>query len=68
MVSYRKYHLVAPSCKLNLARFSALLKIQDGAECGNIADIEFVLWVCKVIFLSKPTLLMLDYVEAELGF
>ena len=26
---------VAPSCKLVLARFSALLRIQDGAECGN---------------------------------
>ena len=25
----------APSCKLELARFSAQLKIQDGAECGN---------------------------------
>ena len=28
-------HFVAPSCKLELARFSALLRIQDGAECGN---------------------------------
>ena len=26
---------MAPSCKLELARFSALLRIQDGAECGN---------------------------------
>jgi phage protein D len=26
---------VAPSCKLRLARFSARLKIQDRAECGN---------------------------------
>ena len=26
---------MAPSCKLKLARFSALLRIQDGAECGN---------------------------------
>ena len=34
--SFRKYyHFVAPSCKLELARFSALLRIQDGAECGN---------------------------------
>ena len=34
--SFRKYcHFVAPSCKLELARFSALLRIQDGAECHN---------------------------------
>ena len=34
--SFRKYyHFVAPSCKLELARFSAWLRIQDGAECGN---------------------------------
>ena len=39
--SFRKYcHFVAPSCKLELARFSALLRIQDGAECGNIADMD----------------------------
>ena len=36
VVSFRKYfHFVAPSYKLVLARFSALLRIQDGAECGN---------------------------------
>ena len=28
-------HFVAPSCKLELARYSALPRIQDGAECGN---------------------------------
>ena len=29
--SFRKYcHFVAPSCKLELARFSALLRIKDG--------------------------------------
>ena len=28
---------MAPSCKVKLARFSAQLRIQDGAECGNIA-------------------------------
>ena len=34
--SFRKYcHFVAPSCKVELARFSVLLRIQDGAECGN---------------------------------
>ena len=27
---------MALSCKLEFARFSALLRIQDGAECGNI--------------------------------
>ena len=26
---------MAPSCKLELAGFSAQLKIQDGDECGN---------------------------------
>ena len=35
--SFRKYNLfVAPSCKLELSRFSAKLRIQDGAECGNM--------------------------------
>ena len=35
--SFRKYcHFLAPSCKLELARFLALLRIQDGAECGYI--------------------------------
>ena len=34
--SFRKfYHFVAPSCKLELARFSAWLIIKDGAKCGN---------------------------------
>ena len=27
-----------PSYKLKRARFSALLRIQDGAECGNITS------------------------------
>ena len=31
---------MAPSCKLELARFSAWLRIQDGAECGNELRIE----------------------------
>ena len=26
---------MTPSCKLKLARISAKLKFQDGAECGN---------------------------------
>ena len=26
---------MAPSCKIELARFSARQRIQDGAECGN---------------------------------
>jgi hypothetical protein len=28
-------HSVAPSCKIELASFSALPKFQDRAECGN---------------------------------
>ena len=41
--SFRKYcHFVTPSRKLELARFSALLKIQDGAECGNKASLLFM--------------------------
>ena len=37
--SFRKYyHFVAPSCKLELARFSAWVRIQDGAECGNMLN------------------------------
>ena len=27
---------MAPSCKIELARFSAGLRKQDGAECGNM--------------------------------
>ena len=29
---------MAPCCKLKLARFSAYLRSQDGAECGNILN------------------------------
>ena len=40
--SFRKYsYFVAPSYKLELARLSALLRIQDGAECGNLKTGEF---------------------------
>ena len=43
--SYRKYsHFVAPSCKMELDRFSALLRIQDGAERGNI-KLDCTNWV-----------------------
>ena len=37
---------MAPSCKLELARFSANLRVQDGAECGNIRgrDTEQIYW------------------------
>ena len=31
--------ILAPSCKLKLARFSAKLRIQDGAKCGNILKV-----------------------------
>ena len=34
--------ILAPSCKLKLARFSAKLRIQDGAECGNIQFLELL--------------------------
>ena len=35
---------MAPSSKLELARFSAKLRIQDGAECGHILKLsEFVI-------------------------
>ena len=34
--------ILAPSCKLKLARFSAKLRIQDGAECGNITKIIMI--------------------------
>ena len=37
--SFRNYcHFVGPSCNLELARLSALLRIQDGAECVNKAE------------------------------
>ena len=32
---------MAPSCKLRFARFSAGLKFQDGAECGNYTITAF---------------------------
>ena len=38
---------MAPSCKIELARFSARLRIQDGAECGNIVvvvDVDVVVF------------------------
>ena len=31
----KHYYFMAPSCKLELARFSAWLKIHDGADCGK---------------------------------
>merc|ERR1712240_833385 len=31
--------ILAPSCKLKLARFSAKLRIQDEAKCGNILKV-----------------------------
>ena len=30
------YHFVAPSCKMELVRSSAEMRIQDRAECGNM--------------------------------
>ena len=34
---------MAPSCKIELVRFSARLRIQDEAECGNInSDLPFL--------------------------
>ena len=55
--SFRNYcHFVAPSWQLELARFSALLIVQDGAECGNKKNIflwgkknkhEFVNFSCE---------------------
>ena len=33
---------MAPSCKLELARFSALLRIQDGSECGTPSSACFL--------------------------
>ena len=40
---------MAPSCKLELARFSAKLRIQDGAECGNIVVDDVVVVVIGII-------------------
>ena len=53
--SFRKYyHFVAPSCKLELARFSAWQRIQDGAECGNITmDTTWAFfWFPMVLYLN----------------
>ena len=38
--------ILAPSCKLKLARFSAKLRIQDGAECGKMGNC-FCIWTLK---------------------
>ena len=34
---WKYYHFVGPSCKLELSRLSALLRIHDGAKCGNLS-------------------------------
>ena len=41
---------MAPSCKIELARFSAKLRIQDGAKCGK----NGVIPPLKIIFLTVP--------------
>ena len=41
-------HFVAPSRKLEVAGFSAQLRIQDGAECGNVR------WLKAMLNDSQP--------------
>ena len=44
----KKYHFVAPSCKLRLAEFTDGLKFQDRAECGNnLLLVEIMLYIPK---------------------
>ena len=41
---------MAPSCKLELARFLAQLRIQDGAECDNIRiGLQKVVYINMII-------------------
>ena len=37
----------SPSYKLELASFSAKLRIQDGAECGNIVELDLSYNFCS---------------------
>ena len=46
----KHYHFMAPSCKLELARFSAWLKIHNGADCGK--SFEY-LPACNAAFPAK---------------
>ena len=48
--SFKKnFHFVAPSCKLELARFSGLPRIQDGNEFGNKTKIIMYL---AIVFME----------------
>ena len=46
---------MAPSCKLELARFSAKLRIQDGAECGKKVRILYMKF-CSDVHTMMGTL------------
>ena len=57
---------MAPSCKLRFARFSAGLKFQDGAECGNISHLMSFLNLGNLLkfFVQVKVGLMPDLVQA----
>ena len=71
VVQTRKYHFVAPSCKLKLARFSARPRIQDGARvwqytwfCIILCTYAQILCLFRFLILSlKLCNLILDFVE-----
>ena len=58
---------MAPSCKIELARFSARLKIQDGAECGNsdlqneTCEMQFPVFLVESLPLADSTSQLYGY-------
>ena len=56
---------MAPSCKLELARFLALLRIQNGAECGKNMAVDFglgmgtyyIIFFCPILVVVVVTCL-----------
>ena len=64
--SFRKYyHFVAPSFKLELARFSAWLRIQDGAECGNICISPGTSMKCNHDIVKNPDIGIIKNVKVS---
>ena len=58
---------MAPSCKLELARFSAWLRIQDGAECGNISIITSLKYLVCHSFVDIEVLLGVSHKHGRVG-
>ena len=70
-------NFLAPSCKLELARSSALLRIQDGAECGkNQSETLFkrycpaysLLGLLKVVIFERAPYYSLKYILQSVSY